>query len=281
MKPRGDHTSSIALCFAASGLASLGLAAIYVAGGNPRAEGALLGVSLGGLAIGLVMWGHRLMPRGPFVEPKEPLLGKPRQRQEAIDDFRAGAERLERRSFLRRMLAFAAAALGLAGLFPIRSLGSRPGRDLYRTDWTTGTRMITLEGELVSVDTLDVGGFLTVFPEGRPGSADSQVALVRVSPGSYEEATGRRGVAPEGYVAFSKICTHAGCPVGLYRPDRASLFCPCHQSEFAVMQAARPIAGPATRALPQLPLEIDEAGYLVAADDFDEPVGPGFWDRRR
>lgn len=276
-----EHTRAIAFSFGCSALASLGLAVTYFLGGQPQVEGLLLGVSLGGLAIGLVLWAHRLMPGGPFVEAKEPLLDEVAEREGAADDLREGAEQLERRSFLRRMLGVAAAALGVAALFPIRSLGSRPGRDLYRTAWSAGVRMITMEGELVTVDTLRIGGFLTVFPEGHAGAADSQVALVRVSPGSYEKATGRTGTAPQGYVAFSKICTHAGCPVGLYEPATKSLFCPCHQSQFAVMKAALPITGPATRSLPQLSLDVDEDGYLVATGDFAEPVGPGFWGRGR
>lgn len=281
MTSRDEHTRAIAISFGCSALASLGLAVTYLLGGQPQVEGVLLGVSLGGLAIGLILWGHRLMPQGPFTEAKEPLLEERGEREGATEDFREGTDRLERRSFLRRMLALAAGALGAAALFPIRSLGSRPGRELYRTAWSAGARMVTLEGELVTVDTLRIGGFLTVFPEGHAGVADSQVALVRVAPGSYEEATGRTGSAPEGYVAFSKICTHAGCPVGLYEPATTSLFCPCHQSEFAVMKAARPVAGPATRPLPQLSLEVDDEGYLVAAGDFSEPVGPGFWGRGR
>jgi ubiquinol-cytochrome c reductase iron-sulfur subunit len=80
-------------------------------------------------------------------------------------------------------------------------------------------------------------------------------------------------------VAFSKVCTHAGCPVGLYQPSSHELFCPCHQSAFNVLDAAAPTAGPATRPLPQLPLAVDENGFLIASGDYPEPVGPGFWSR--
>jgi ubiquinol-cytochrome c reductase iron-sulfur subunit len=273
------QTRAIAISFAISTSASVALAIVYLMGGRPQIEGVLLGLSLGGLAIGFVLWGHRLMPQGPFTEDRESLLGHPAERAEAVEDFEAGADTMERRGFLGRMVAVALAALGGAALFPVRSLGSRPGRSLYNTQWTPGARMVTIEDALVRVDTLEVGGFVTVFPEGHAGSADSQVALLRLSPGSYEEAGA--GTAPEGYVAFSKICTHAGCPIGLYEPATRSLFCPCHQSVFAVMAGATPTAGPATRPLPQLPIEVDDNGYLVAIDDFSEPVGPGFWGRGR
>ena len=85
----------------------------------------------------------------------------------------------------------------------------------------------------------------------------------------------------EGIVAYSKLCTHTGCPVGLYQSEEHLLLCPCHQSTFDVLDGARPVFGPAARSLPQLPLGIDGDGNLVATDDFPEPTGPGFWDRGR
>jgi ubiquinol-cytochrome c reductase iron-sulfur subunit len=83
----------------------------------------------------------------------------------------------------------------------------------------------------------------------------------------------------DGCVAYSKICTHAGCPVGLYDTETRELLCPCHQSLFDATDGARPVFGPATRSLPQLPLAVDAEGFLVARSDYPEPVGPGYWDR--
>jgi probable menaquinol-cytochrome c reductase iron-sulfur subunit len=45
------------------------------------------------------------------------------------------------------------------------------------------------------------------------------------------------------------------------------------------MQYAKPVFGPAARALPQLPITVDEEGYLIARGNFIEPVGPAFWER--
>jgi ubiquinol-cytochrome c reductase iron-sulfur subunit len=118
-----------------------------------------------------------------------------------------------------------------------------------------------------------------VFPEGHVGSADSQTLLIRVSHKAVTTRAGRETWAPEGYVAYSKVCTHAGCPVGLYQQNIQRLLCPCHQSTFEVLDGARPVFGPATRSLPQLPLMIDDSGQLRAQDDYDQPIGPGFWDR--
>jgi ubiquinol-cytochrome c reductase iron-sulfur subunit len=90
---------------------------------------------------------------------------------------------------------------------------------------------------------------------------------------------GRETWAPAGYVAYSKVCTHAGCPVGLYEQQLQLLVCPCHQSMFDVTNGAVPKFGPAPRPLPQLPLQITSDGYLVAQAGYDQPVGPGYWER--
>jgi ubiquinol-cytochrome c reductase iron-sulfur subunit len=104
--------------------------------------------------------------------------------------------------------------------------------------------------------------------------------LIRPS-GTLRPRPGREGWTPDGLVAYSKLCTHVGCPVGLYQAQEHLLLCPCHQSTFDVLDGARPVFGPATRSLPQLPLEVDEEGYLYAGGDFSGPTGAGFWDRDR
>ena len=83
----------------------------------------------------------------------------------------------------------------------------------------------------------------------------------------------------DGIVAFSKVCTHAGCPVGLYRSSSRELLCPCHQSTFDVLDGCRPVFGPAARSLPHLALEVGDDGYLMAQHDYTEPIGPGYWNR--
>jgi ubiquinol-cytochrome c reductase iron-sulfur subunit len=268
----------IALGFVASSAASLALAVVYLLGGQVQLEGLLLGISLGGIGFGLVAWAKDLMPHGPYVEEREPLVD-PGDRTIAAGAIMRAEDEIERRGFLARMLGAALACLGIAALFPIRSLGSRPGRALFHTAWTEGARLVTLDDLPVRPDRLHLGGVLTVFPEGETHAADSQTLLIRLDPDEYEPPPGREDWSPEGFIAFSKICTHAGCPVGLYQAFSNQLFCPCHQSVFDVLQGAVPVFGPATRALPQLPLEIDESGYIVARGDFSEPVGPGFWTR--
>jgi ubiquinol-cytochrome c reductase iron-sulfur subunit len=178
------------------------------------------------------------------------------------------------------MLGLAAAALGAAAVFPIRSLGPSPGRSLQRTPWRAGTRLVGEDGDPITVEDIPLGGFLTVFPEGHVGSADGQTVLVRVDPDANRPRPGRKDWAPDGLLAYNKVCTHAGCPVGLYQAASHQLLCPCHQSAFDVLDGARPVFGPATRSLPQLPLAIDAQGYLRARSDYTEPVGPAYWNRK-
>lgn len=267
----------IGSAFAISAAASVGLFVVYAVGGQPQVEGVLLGVSLGGLGVGFIVWGTRLMPQGPFVEEREQMEVPASEREDLERDLFRGREVVERRTFIRRMLVAAAGALGLAALLPIRSLGPGPGRTLFRTKWTAGARAVTADGAPVTVERLPVGGILTVFPEGHTDAADSQTVLIRVEPGLLRLPGARQGWAPEGFVAYSKICTHAGCPVGLYEQRTHELFCPCHQSVFTVLDGAPAVSGPAVRALPQLPLRIEADGTITAAGDFPEPVGPSFW----
>ena len=279
MTPRDTRRAArwIGIAFVASAAASIGLMIVYVAGGHVQIEGILIAVALGGLGLGLAVWGKELLPGGGDVQERHDLSSSVTERDALEHDFEEGAEDIGRRRFLRRLLALASGTLGLAALFPIRSFGSAPGSDLEHTKWSEGIRLITDSGSAVGIDELEVGSFITVFPENDPGSADGQTVLIRVDPDELELTEERMGWTQDGYVAYSKICTHAGCPVGLYERETKELFCPCHQSIFDVLRGAAPTAGPATRALPQLPLSVDEEGNLVAQGDFPEPVGPTFW----
>ena len=273
--------NQVAIAFAVSALASLGLAAVYWQGGQNQVEGVLLAIALGGLGYGFVVVARRLLPQGPYTEEREVLPSSEGQVAAFETDLERGEGWMARRGFLVKMLGVAAGALGVAALFPIRSLGPNPGNSLRRTKWRTGSLVVDEQGEPVRVRTLEVGGVLTVFPEGHLEREDSQTLLIRVSDEKVVTRKGREDWAPEGYVAYSKVCTHAGCPVGLYQQDVKRLLCPCHQSSFDAVDGARPVFGPATRSLPQLPLMVDDDGFLRARDDYDEPIGPGFWDRDR
>lgn len=273
------HGRLVGTAFILSILASLALTAVYAVGGQPQLEGALLAVSLGTLGAGIILWARDLLIPEEISEEREPEPSPPGMRAAAETALQMGGRQLTRRTALSRLLIGALGALGLAALFPIRSLGPGPGRSLFHTQWSAGARVVDNEGRPVSVRDLEVGSVVTVFPEGFVGSPVSQVLLIRVEPGSLQLRPGRLAWAPDGVVAFSKICTHAGCPVGLYDASTHQLLCPCHQSTFDVLSGATPVFGPASRPLPQLPLEARADGVLRARADFQEPVGPGFWDR--
>jgi ubiquinol-cytochrome c reductase iron-sulfur subunit len=249
--------------FGASMLASIGLTVVYAVGGDPQIEGALLGIALGGIAVGLVLFAHHMLPGGQFVEPRDIVPHATAERPGVEAAFEAGAEPI--------------GLLGIAALFPIRSLGTGPGRSLFRTEWRRGRRAVTDAGRPLRVDDLDLNSVVTVFPEGHENAADSQTLLIRLPAGVT--VPGPRDWSVNGVVAFSKVCTHAGCPVGLYQAETQELFCPCHQSTFSVPEGAKPTFGPATRPLPQLPIGLDDAGFVIALSDYTEPVGPGFWNR--
>jgi ubiquinol-cytochrome c reductase iron-sulfur subunit len=265
--------------FLLSSAGAIALAIVYLRGGQPQLEGLFLSIALGGIACGLVIWGNRLLPQGPFVDNRHDLASSDEEVQAVEDDLEQGGT-LTRRTMMFRSLGLAVGGLGLAALFPIRSLGPNPGRDLLQTPWHDGVRLITDDGRPVRAEEVPREGLVTVFPEGDPGSADGQAVLIRVAPGLLVPKPGREDWTPQDIVAYSKICPHAGCPVGLYEANRHTLLCPCHQSTFDVLRHAKPQIGPAAAPLPQLPLRIDAQGFLVARGDFSEPVGPSFWHKK-
>jgi ubiquinol-cytochrome c reductase iron-sulfur subunit len=274
---RDPGNGAPAAAFIVSVLCSAGLVVVYLRGGQPQLEGALLGGALGGIGVGLILWAKRFLPGGHDVQERGALPSTDVERARAERAFEEGAALVERRRFLVRAVGAALAALGVVALFPIRSLGRSPGRALFVTEWRKGVRAVTESGEPVTIDSMPIGSVATLYPEGHVGSADSQAIAVRIDPSLYRPLPGRADWAPEGLVCFSKVCTHAGCPVGLYQAGSHRLFCPCHQSVFDVLNAAEPIGGPASRPLPQLPLALDSNGSVIAQGDFSGPIGPGFW----
>jgi ubiquinol-cytochrome c reductase iron-sulfur subunit len=147
---------------------------------------------------------------------------------------------------------------------------------------------------------IDAGGMETVFPwresDGDGTTVESHhllseitmgvrnpVMLIRIRAQDLPRVVKRKGQESFNFgdlFAFTKVCSHLGCPSSLYEQQTYRILCPCHQSQFDALHFAKPIFGPAARALAQLPLTIDQDGYLVANGDFIEPVGPAFWERK-
>ena len=256
-------------------------------------EAFTLGIGMLGLGVGTIAWGKYLMPQGPFVEERHDFHSTDDEREafNAAITGRGGLE-VKRRKLLLGVFAVGGGIMTLALLIPgIRSLGPKPAKSednhgptedsLFTTNWKKGSKLVTVSGREVMVDDLEVGGVLTVFPQGFEGASPDQVILIRLGDqGLYElEPPGRTDWGVAGYVAFSKLCTHLGCPVGLYQEITQQLVCPCHQSIFYVPSGCIPQFGPAPRPLPQLPITVDSTGQLRANGSFDQAVGPGFWER--
>jgi ubiquinol-cytochrome c reductase iron-sulfur subunit len=268
-----------AVSFFVAILAALGLFVVYIAGGQTQLEGLLLFVAFGAVGVGLGIWVKMIVGPQEIVEDRYPMRSTDEDRDRFESEFEESLGEAVvggRRRFLLRLLTGAGASLGLALLIPLRSLGPGPERELFRTSWQRGSRVVGLEGAPIRAEDVVADQVVTVFPEGAVGAADSQAVLVGLRPGAYESGSFRAETV-EGMVVYSKLCTHAGCPVGLYRARAGELLCPCHQSTFDVNDGARVLSGPAGRALPQLPLGVDDGGFLVALGDFTEPVGPSFW----
>jgi ubiquinol-cytochrome c reductase iron-sulfur subunit len=271
----------IALCFLISMFAGVAFIVAYVLDWGNEVMGGVMSLGLAALSLGLVLWSVKLLPGGTFVEARAPLPA-PRAERAALLETAArgsGSPKIVRRTLLLSLFGlFTAAVVPLRSL--IRSNTVVPGRALSGTQWRKrpNQRMMTLEGDLILAADVPVGTMITVLPEGHPKAYYATVLLLRLAPHDLPLLPNRiqHGMV-DGILALSKLCTHAGCPVGLYEQTSQQLFCPCHQSIFDVLAGAVPIAGPAARPLPQLPLGVDDAGYLVGVGDFSGQPGPTYW----
>jgi arsenite oxidase small subunit len=183
----------------------------------------------------------------------------------------------------RKLLMGAGAVLGLSVAGALAVPAAKRTREatarLRTTAWTPGARLVTGDGQVLDVDSIRPGSLLTAFPEGLTEAVSSQTLVVGMEPGRVVD--NRVATAQADIVAFSKLCTHMACPVGLYQEQQGTVVCPCHQAVFDLRDAGRVVRGPAGRALPSLPLDVDGAGNLIARGDFTDAVGTGFWGRDR
>lgn len=251
------------------------------------------GVAVALLAIGFgsIYWAKNLMKGGEWVEPRHPTRGREETRAAAAEVFRLGNEEsgFGRRTLIRNSLIGALVVSPLPAVVMLRDLA--PAADpvplLHKTLWDKNVRLARdPSGVPIKASEVTLGSVFHVIPETLEDAenkleekAKAAVLLMRLKPEDLHVSPDREDWNYQGIVAYSKICTHVGCPVALYEQHTHHLLCPCHQSQFDITHEAKVIFGPAKRPLPQLPITVDSQGYLVARSDFHEPIGPSFWER--
>jgi ubiquinol-cytochrome c reductase iron-sulfur subunit len=282
---------------------------IFGLGASNVALGACLGFALLFIGIGLIQWARKLMGDHEIVEMRHPSRSSDEDRAETLRVLELGAEEsgVARRPLIRNSLLGAVGVLLAPVVVLLRDLGPTPGQvekeadypgaGLEKTVWDTGMRVVRdVVGTPIRPGDMEIGDLINGEPElifavdeegehvleGVPlqiAKSKGAVVLVRMDPDDNKPAEGRDNWAVDGILCYSKICTHVGCPISLYEKKTHHLLCPCHQSTFDLADAAKVVFGPAARPLPQLPLMVDDEGYLVAQSDVREPVGPSYWER--
>src|SRR5271166_3558265 len=280
----------VAACFIFAFIAGCGFIAAYIGLGvhtvdktlrSNLALGTSLGLALAALGLGALLWVRHLMPDVEIVEERHELRSDPKERLAFEEEFKEGAAQSQfvKRPLVRRTL--------MLGMLPLLAASLR------YTVWSPGRRLLVAgtNQPLTPAEFSAPGSMITIVPEGFTDDADAltkaAVILIKFRPGELDIPTmtqggtliGTMNWTVDNIVAYSKICTHVGCPVALYEENTHHILCPCHQSTFNAATGATVIFGPAPRPLPQLPMTVDAEGYLVARSDFTQPVGPSFWER--
>lgn len=262
-----------------------------------RLSNLLLGLGLFmamfGIGAAAIHWAKSLMSDHERVEERHPQRTSPEDREAALEVLKDGVEDsgIARRGLLKGAMISALALVPLPAVVPLLgNMGSDWNIEKFRhTAWRKGRRLARdPSGTPIRPEDLTIGSVFHVIPEGLEDEehfmeekAKAITLLIRLDPRDLKESPERAGWSYDGIVAYSKVCTHVGCPVALYEQQTHHLLCPCHQSTFDVSDGCRVVFGPASRPLPQLPITVDDEGYLVAQSDFHEPIGPSYWERLR
>lgn len=285
---RPAETLVIVLLFAAAAC-SAGFVAVYALGDVPHRTqflGLSLGLAFALLSAALIVTGKRLVAQEQLEEEYPKPREHEQEEQDVVQLVQEGGDRFTRKRLLVIGAGAAGTALGAALIAPAASLGPFLDVDsFFETPWSRGRRLVDEAGRALRAADIERDTFYTAYPEGADREQlGAPLVVVRLEPSALHLPRGRSGWAPGGILAYSKICTHAGCAVALYRkptfPDlepKPALVCPCHYSTFDPSTGGSVLFGPAGRPLPQLPLYVDPAGHLRAAGNFSGPVGPAWW----
>jgi ubiquinol-cytochrome c reductase iron-sulfur subunit len=306
---RGRKAERIVVaCFVLAMLAGFGFLVAYALVGVGSITGALhSNLWLGGtlslvfllLAAGIVIWVRHLMPTVEITEQRHLMRSSDTDRAAFKETFEEGAatSQFVKRPLVRRTLIAATVPLAVAPIFLLRDLGPLPESSLDNTVWRKGLRLLAYGTgrPITAAEFNSPGGLISVGPEGYLGDDDAMakaaVIIIKFRPGQLVFGPEARPGGPsvpnltvpnwtvDNIVAYSKICTHVGCPAALYEQTTHHILCPCHQSTFDATRGAKVLFGPASRPLPQLPIGVDSQGFLIATGGFNEPVGPSFWER--
>ncbi|KAA9393375.1 Rieske (2Fe-2S) protein [Kocuria coralli] len=251
------------------------------------------GIALGmlGIGVGVVHWARTLMPDHELVEERHDVVTEAQRADaEQIVDTILDESGIKRRPLIRNTLIGAAVIAPLPFVGLLRDLGPLNLTPLRHTLWEEGVRLVRdPSGTPIMASDVTLGSTFHVLPENLSGlshdegyldeKAKAVVLLMRLDPDTVNVSPEREDWNVDGIFAYSKVCTHVGCPIALYEQHTHHLLCPCHQSTFDLADECRVIFGPASRPLPQLPISVDADGYLVARSDFHEPVGPSYSQR--
>ena len=267
---------------------------------NTSALNLALGVTLGTalLLIGAaaIQWAKKLMDDHEMVEMRHPTASSPEDRTEALAALDQGTAEsgFGRRTMIRNSMLGAIGALGLPAVVTLRDLGPLPGDEPEKTVWREGMRVVNdVSGLPIKPEDVEIGQLVNGEPailfetdehgehivagaEKQAIKSKAAVILVRIRPEDITPPECRENWGVDDILCYSKICTHVGCPISLYEQQTHNVLCPCHQSTFDLADGARVLFGPAERPLPQLPLAVDDEGYLVATSDFPDVVGPSY-----
>ncbi|HTW12177.1 MAG TPA: Rieske 2Fe-2S domain-containing protein [Solirubrobacteraceae bacterium] len=285
---RGAETTVALLLLLAAACAFAFTAVYIVAGLNDQLLGLSIGVAFALLAAAAIVAGKFVVPQETRVEERIPT--EPEVAEQLVDMVQEGGQGVSRRTLLTGGACLAGAAMTTAAVAPLASLGPRLTA-IHETPWHRGVRFVDLQNAPLKADEIQIGSFYTAMPEGAYWEQLGAPLLVVKLPPHYLHLPSSRPAAewaPNGILAFSKICPHAACAISLYRyPTFAptsnvqpAFTCPCHYSTFLPGEGGKLVFGPAGRPLPQLPVMIDADGYLRAGGGFDEDVGPAWFDVR-
>lgn len=278
----------VAVLLVGAAIFAFGFTAVYVLDGlNAQLLGIAIGGALAQLAAAAIIAGKAVVPQETSVQQRDVLLKEP-EVEAVLEIIESGRDGVTRRKLLIGAAGVAGAGLFTAAASPLASLGPAMA-GVHETPWRRGVRLVDDAGRPYSAQEIQVGSFYTALPEhADPELLGSGLLVVKLAPIYMDLPLARRGWAPENILAYSKICPHAGCAISLYRyplyqptSNGPAFTCPCHYSTFLPGEGGRVVFGPAGRSLPQLPLMIDEEGYLRAAGAFHEDIGPSWWGTRR